>query len=157
MGWELAGVEKGFGGLLGEAGVIELDRTDVRGITHRGGTILGTTNRGNPFEYEVEEKGEKITKDFSGLCIENAKKLGIDAMVRGASPDRVVRHRAEGLLGDFIEAGRELVAQGADGLTTNCGFLSLFQAELAAAVQVPVATSSLMQAPLIQRLLPMIM
>ena len=75
-------------------------------------------------------------------------------VVRGASPDRVVRHRAEGLLGDFIEAGRELVAQGADGLTTNCGFLSLFQAELAAAVQVPVATSSLMQAPLIQRLLP---
>lgn len=75
-------------------------------------------------------------------------------VVRGASPDRVVRHRAEGLLADFIEAGRELVAQGADGLTTNCGFLSLFQAELAAAVQVPVATSSLMQAPLIQCLLP---
>jgi hypothetical protein len=75
-------------------------------------------------------------------------------VVRGASPDRVVRRRAEGLLDDFIAAGRELVAQGADGLTTNCGFLSLFQAELAAAVQVPVATSSLMQAPLIQRLLP---
>jgi Asp/Glu/hydantoin racemase len=66
----------------------------------------------------------------------------------------VVRRQAEGLLDDFIEAGRELVAQGADGLTTNCGFLSLFQTELAAAVQVPVATSSLMQAPLIQSLLP---
>jgi Asp/Glu/hydantoin racemase len=75
-------------------------------------------------------------------------------VVRGASPDKVVRHRAEGLLENFIEAGRELVSQGADGLTTNCGFLSLFQDQLAAAVQVPVATSSLMQAPLIQRLLP---
>lgn len=75
-------------------------------------------------------------------------------VVRGASPNQVVRRRAEGLLPAFIEAGRELVAQGADGLTTNCGFLSLFQAELAAAVQVPVATSSLMQVPLIQHLLP---
>jgi hypothetical protein len=46
------------------------------------------------------------------------------------------------------------VAQGADGIVTNCGFLSLFQAELATACGVPVATSSLMQAPLIERLLP---
>ena len=75
-------------------------------------------------------------------------------VVGGASPDRVVRHRAEGLLDAFIEAGRELVADGADGITTNCGFLSLFQAELAQALEVPVATSSLMQAPLIQATLP---
>ena len=75
-------------------------------------------------------------------------------VVRGASPDRVVRRRAEGLLDAFIEAGRELVADGADGITTNCGFLSLFQPELAEALGVPVATSSLMQAPLIQATLP---
>jgi len=75
-------------------------------------------------------------------------------VVRGASPDRVVRHRAEGLLDAFIEAGRELIADGADGITTNCGFLSLYQAELAQALAVPVATSSLMQAPMIQATLP---
>ena len=75
-------------------------------------------------------------------------------VVRGASPDRVVRRRADGLLDAFIAAGRELVADGADGITTNCGFLSLFQAELSAALAVPVATSSLMQAPLIQATLP---
>lgn len=75
-------------------------------------------------------------------------------VVRGASPDRVVRRKAEGLLDAFIAAGRELVADGADGITTNCGFLSLFQPELAAALGVPVATSSLMQAPMIQALLP---
>ena len=69
--------------------------------------------------------------------------------VKGASPDRVVRHRAEGLLDAFIEAGREM-----DGITTTCGFLSLMQAELAEALDVPVATSSLMQAPMIQALLP---
>jgi Asp/Glu/hydantoin racemase len=75
-------------------------------------------------------------------------------VVRGASPDRVVRHRAEGLLDAFIEAGRELIADGADGITTNCGFLSLYQAQLAQALAVPVATSSLMQAPMIQATLP---
>jgi Asp/Glu/hydantoin racemase len=75
-------------------------------------------------------------------------------VVRGASPERVVRHRAEGLREAFVEGGRELVAQGADGIVTNCGFLSLFQEDLAAACGVPAATSALMQAPLIERLLP---
>ncbi|MDH3665790.1 MAG: aspartate/glutamate racemase family protein [Paracoccaceae bacterium] len=74
--------------------------------------------------------------------------------VRGASPDRVVRQKAEGLLDAFIEAGREMVKDGADGITTTCGFLSLMQEELADALGVPVATSSLMQAPMIQSLLP---
>ncbi len=75
-------------------------------------------------------------------------------VVRGASPDRVVRRRAEGLLPAFIEAGRELVATGAAGITTNCGFLCLFQDELAAALGVPVLTSSLLQYRLIARMLP---
>jgi Asp/Glu/hydantoin racemase len=75
-------------------------------------------------------------------------------VVRGASPERVVRHRAEGLLDAFVEGGRELVAHGADGIVTNCGFLSLFQEDLAAACGVPVATSALMQAPVMERLLP---
>lgn len=75
-------------------------------------------------------------------------------VVPGASPERVVRERAAGLLQPFIDAGRELLAEGADGITTSCGFLSLFQAELAAALNAPVATSSLMQAPMIERLLP---
>lgn len=75
-------------------------------------------------------------------------------VVRGASPDRVVRRRAEGLLPDFLAAARDLVEQGADGITSNCGFLSLYQRDIAAHVGVPVAISSLMQAPAIQALLP---
>jgi len=75
-------------------------------------------------------------------------------VVPDASPDRVVRQGADGLLPAFIEAGRELVRLGADGVTTGCGFLSLFQRELATALEVPVATSALMQVPLIQRMLP---
>jgi len=74
-------------------------------------------------------------------------------IVRGASPERVVRQGAEGLLDAFIAAARELVADGVDGITTNCGFLALLQEEIAAAVPVPVATSSLMQVGLVNALL----
>ena len=75
-------------------------------------------------------------------------------VVSGASPDRVVRQRAVGLQNAFIDAAQELVEMGCDGITTNCGFLSLIQNDLATAVGVPVATSSLMQYPMIQSLLP---
>ncbi len=75
-------------------------------------------------------------------------------IVRDASPDRVVRHRAEGMLDAFIEAAEDLVKDGVDGITTNCGFLSLFQKELSQALPVPVATSSLMQVEMVNRILP---
>ena len=75
-------------------------------------------------------------------------------VVKGASPEKVVLDGAPGLLQDFLDAAKELVAQGAEAITTNCGFLSLFQRELAAHVGVPVATSSLMQVPWVQAMLP---
>jgi Asp/Glu/hydantoin racemase len=75
-------------------------------------------------------------------------------VVRGASPQRVVRDKAAGLLDQFLDAAAELVRLGADGITTNCGFLSLFQRKIAAHAGVPVATSSLMQIPFVERLLP---
>lgn len=75
-------------------------------------------------------------------------------VVSGASPEKVVLKGAAGLLPDFIAAAQELVRLGAEAITTNCGFLSLFQQELAAAVGVPVATSSLMQVPQVQATLP---
>ena len=75
-------------------------------------------------------------------------------VVRDASPTRVVRNQAKGLLPAFIDAAQDLVADGADGITTNCGFLSLFQNDLAAAVGVPVAASSLMQVAIVNATLP---
>ncbi|MGO8909933.1 MAG: aspartate/glutamate racemase family protein [Bradyrhizobium sp.] len=75
-------------------------------------------------------------------------------VVRGASPEKVVLKGAAGLLPDFIEAARDLVRLGAEAITTNCGFLSLFQKDIAGAVGVPVATSSLMQVPWVQATLP---
>ena len=76
-------------------------------------------------------------------------------VVRDATPARVVLDGAAGLLPRFLDAAADLVAMGAEAVTTNCGFLSLFQAELAAHVRVPVATSSLMQVPWVQAMLPL--
>lgn len=75
-------------------------------------------------------------------------------VVKGASPERVVLQGAAGLLPDFLDAAAELVSLGAEAITTNCGFLSLFQRELAAHVGVPVATSALLQVPWVQATLP---
>jgi hypothetical protein len=69
------------------------------------------------------------------------------AVVEGASAQRVVRGRAAGLLQPFIDAAHALVAEGAAAIATGCGFLALLQSELAAALPVPVWTSSLLKLP----------
>ena len=74
--------------------------------------------------------------------------------VTGASPDRVVRQGQRELLPSFIEGARFLEREGVRAVTTNCGFLAKFQPELAAAVSIPVFTSSLMLVPLVHRMLP---
>ncbi len=75
-------------------------------------------------------------------------------VVRGASASRVIVEADPSLVESFVEAGRRLVERGAAGLVTSCGFLSLFQREISKALPVPVATSSLLQIPSIQAILP---
>jgi hypothetical protein len=69
------------------------------------------------------------------------------AVVRGASPQRVVRERDPALLQPFVDAARRLVDQGCAAITTSCGFLIHFQDALQAALPVPVWTSSLLLLP----------
>lgn len=76
------------------------------------------------------------------------------SVVKGASAHAVIVANDEQLLTPFIEAAKDLVALGVDGITTSCGFLSLMQNELSAAINVPVAASSLMQVPWVESLLP---
>ena len=81
-GWEVLGIKRGFAGLLGEDEVIHLTRESVRGIAHLGGTILRSTNRGNPFCYPVKQPdGSYVEVDRSDELLENARQLGIDAMI----------------------------------------------------------------------------
>jgi hypothetical protein len=71
----------------------------------------------------------------------------------GAPVRHVVEEAAKGLLDDFLATGRWLLDLGARALATSCGFLAIYQRELAAALPAPVATSSLLQVPLVLRLL----
>ena len=86
-GWEVLGIRRGYTGLLedevdGEPGVFPLTENAVRGITHLGGTILGTTTRGNPFGLEVRKPdGTWGTTDRSGEIISRVRELGIDALI----------------------------------------------------------------------------
>lgn len=74
-------------------------------------------------------------------------------VVQGASPRRVVVENDPALLAPFVEAAQALEAEGVRAITTSCGFLALFQREMASAVSIPVFTSSLLQAPVVYRML----
>lgn len=80
-GWRVIGINDGFDGLIWPERTMPLTVESIAGILPRGGTILGTTNRGNPFHYEVDEDGKKVVHDYSLRCCENARKLGIDAVI----------------------------------------------------------------------------
>ncbi len=75
------GIRNGFDGLIWPEGSKEMTEDAVSGILARGGTILGTTNRGNPFAYKSTENGQEVAHDYSALCMDNARRLGIDAMI----------------------------------------------------------------------------
>jgi len=95
-GWEVFGIRQGYEGLMENepGGVIALDRDAVRGIGHLGGTILGTTNRGDPFRYPVLKNGERVPTDISGKLVERFKELGFEALVAlGGDGSMSIAHR----------------------------------------------------------------
>ena len=80
--WKVIGIPDGFDGLIWPERAFELQLKDVSGILPRGGTILGTTNRGNPFAYHTPDgSGGEVTRDVSEQVIQNAARLGIHALV----------------------------------------------------------------------------
>ncbi len=86
-GWQCMGIRSGYDGIVHpewfpDGGLIPLTRDCVRGIAHTGGTILGTTNRGNPFSYEeINEDGSVAVKDISHKLVEGFERANLDALV----------------------------------------------------------------------------
>ncbi len=79
-GWEIIGFKDGYHGLV-ENDFIKLNPGNVSGILDRGGTILGSSNRDNPFNYKVVEKDATKFVDKSDQVISNLKDMGIEAMI----------------------------------------------------------------------------
>jgi 6-phosphofructokinase 1 len=81
-GWEVLGIKRGYHGLLGLDEVVPLTKDSVRGIAHLGGTILRTTNRGNPFHWPRKRPDGSFEEvDRSNELIENCGERGIDAII----------------------------------------------------------------------------
>ena len=86
-GWECIGIRDGYNGLLGpedypDGGLVPLTRKSVAGITHLGGTILGTTNRGNPVKFPVrQDDGTFVEVDRSDELVEKFNRAGLDALI----------------------------------------------------------------------------
>lgn len=97
------GIRNGFDGLIWPEGAEEMTERSVSGILPRGGTILGTTNRGNPFSYKTTENGKEVVHDYSTLCMENARRLGIEALiVTGGDGTQHIAH-------EFARVGMNIV------------------------------------------------
>jgi ATP-dependent phosphofructokinase / diphosphate-dependent phosphofructokinase len=79
-GWSVVGIEDGFEGLMGEPRVRPLVAEDVRGLLPRGGTILGSVNRGH---FATHTVGGKLIKDQAAYeeAARNFRRLGLDALV----------------------------------------------------------------------------
>jgi phosphofructokinase-like protein len=78
---QVLGVKDGFDGFVEEDGVRPLHPHDVRGILPRGGTILGTANRGNPFARKVTRDGKEVVEDISEKLIRNIQDLKLDGLI----------------------------------------------------------------------------
>ncbi len=80
-GWQVVGIKDGFQGLIEPERTIPLTLESVRGLLPRGGTILGTTNRGNPFHYPEFRKGKIEYTDKSDTVLKRMKKLRLDGLI----------------------------------------------------------------------------
>ena len=95
-GWEVFGISYGYRGLIEDdpAGIVPLHRDTVRGITHLGGSILGSTNRGDPFHYPVKVDGRMVPTDVSSKLIRRFQELGFSALVAiGGDGSAKLAHR----------------------------------------------------------------
>jgi Asp/Glu/hydantoin racemase len=119
----------------------------IRGIVKGGKNIygfpIGILMLHTQFPRIPGEMGNAYTWDFPVLY----------KVVKGASVTRVVEESDPKLLEPFITAANELVNEGVSAVTTNCGFLAMFQRELAEAIPVPVFTSTLLMVPMVHRML----
>jgi 6-phosphofructokinase 1 len=81
LGWDVIGIEDGFAGMV-EARYVDLTPRSVSHLIARGGTVLGSSNRANPFHYPVKKPdgGEEI-RDLSDQCIANLAVLDLEGLV----------------------------------------------------------------------------
>lgn len=130
-GWDVLGVTKGYAGLLGDEEIIPLTRQSVRGIGHLGGTILRTTNRGNPFSYPVlHPDGTYQMQDRSNHLIDRARELGIDALISIGGDGSLAIAQQLSDLGMRVVGVPKTIDNDVSGTITTFGFDTAVQTAL---------------------------
>ena len=103
LGWEVYGIRHGYRGLIDINYLVELTKDKVRGITHLGGSILGSANKGDPFNFPIQTKEGIEVIDISDKVVENFKRLGFDALITvGGDGSHRIAHK-------FIEKGIPII------------------------------------------------
>jgi ATP-dependent phosphofructokinase / diphosphate-dependent phosphofructokinase len=124
-GFRVTGIRRGYSGLLedGDRGLVELDRDAVRGITDRGGTILGTVNRGQPFEFPMAGADGKISlADVSERVLARYRALGADGLIAlGGDGSLRIAARFQAL-GMRVIVAPKTIDNDLGGRTTTVGF-----------------------------------
>ncbi|MEM9408377.1 MAG: ATP-dependent 6-phosphofructokinase [Acidobacteriota bacterium] len=81
-GWEVLGIRDGFQGLFDAKETLPLTAREVRGLTHLGGTILGTSSKGSPFSrFETDADGNTVEVDITHEAVAGFRELGLDALI----------------------------------------------------------------------------
>lgn len=127
-GWETIGILDGYDGLLRpekypKGGTRLLTRDNVRGIAHLGGTILGTTNRGDPFRFEVRDAAGQISyEDRSQRLVDELARLGIDTLIAVGGDGSMAIANALMQLGVRVIGVPKTIDNDLDGTTVTFGF-----------------------------------
>ena len=124
-GWEVYGIQRAYEGLFVDGGIVPLTRDAVRGITHLGGTILGTTNRGNPFAIPVEQPdGTMKAEDRSDTVIATFRDHGFDALIAIGGDGSLTIARDLAAKGLPVVGVPKTIDNDIDGTTLTFGFLT---------------------------------
>ncbi|MBZ0267719.1 6-phosphofructokinase, partial [bacterium] len=123
-GWEVMGIRDGFEGFFHRDGFLPLVADDVRGILQTGGTILGTSNRGDPFAYPQDgDYGGKVVRvDRSAEVLKRLDSLSLDALVViGGDGSLSIAHRL-GKLGVPVVGVPKTIDNDVPGTDVTFGF-----------------------------------
>jgi len=123
-GWEVMGVRDGFEGFFHRDGFVPLAADDVRGILQTGGTILGTSNRGDPFSYpqDGDYAGQVVRVDRSSEVLKRLDSLSLDALVViGGDGSLSIAHRL-GKLGVPVVGVPKTIDNDVSGTDVTFGF-----------------------------------
>jgi len=122
FGYDFVGIEDGYRGLVEEGHARPLTLDDTRGILPRGGTILGTSNKANPFAYAVREGGRWVERDLSDVAVKRYRGLGLDGLVAiGGDGTLSIAHRL-GALGLRVVGCPKTIDNDLSGTDQTFGF-----------------------------------